>query len=76
MVGDVGINLDCPLRGWEGICGLKPDQAHWYLHTLLMNTGRNIYTTTLSTQLLTDVEIKAMFQFPLQGNKVIFLQQL
>lgn len=30
-----------------------------------MKSERNIYTTTLSTQLLIDVEIKAMFQFPL-----------
>lgn len=35
-----------------------------------------IYTTILPTQLLIDVEIKAMFQSFLWGNKVIFLQQL
>lgn len=72
MAGNAGINFDCPLTGWEGICVLQPAQAHWCLHTLLMNSGRRIYTTTLSTQLLIDFEIEAIFQSSLWGNKVIF----
>lgn len=68
MTGNIDLNFDCPPTGWEGICELKPAQAHWCLHTLLMNSGRRIYTTTISTQLLIDVEIKAMFPSPFVGK--------